>query len=111
MRRRTIQSEVPELPVRAFEGNYYEGGISKASSAQISGWTRIIYRRLVNNYADDDQIANTTISFPISFRKAIIYGAEAKIEVPNWHGLSGLASYSYMVGNAWFPVIGRSVSR
>ena len=62
--------------------------------------------RNVNNYADDDQIENTTISFPIAFRKAKIYGAEAKIEVPNWHGLSGFVSYSYMVGNVWFPVTG-----
>jgi hypothetical protein len=35
----------------------------------------------VNNYADDDQIDNTTISFPIAFQKAIIYGAEAKLDV------------------------------
>ena len=68
------------------------------------------YLRNVNNYADDDQIENTTISFPIAFRKALIYGAEAKIEVPNWHGLSGFVSYSYMVGNVWFPVTGGSVS-
>ena len=64
------------------------------------------YLRNVNNYADDDQIENTTISFPIAFHKSIIYGAEAKIEVPDWHGLSGFVSYSYMVGNVWFPVTG-----
>ena len=61
---------------------------------------------MLNNYADDDQIENTTISFPIAFRKAVIYGAEAKIEVPDWHGFSGFVSYSYTVGNAWFPVTG-----
>jgi hypothetical protein len=60
----------------------------------------------VNNYADDDQIENTTISYPIAFRKAIIYGAEAKLAVPDWHGVSGFLSYSYIVGNAWFPVTG-----
>ena len=69
------------------------------------------YLRNVNNYADDDQIENTTISFPIAFRKATIYGAEAKIEVPNWHGLSGFVSYSYMVGNVWFPGDGWLVPR
>ena len=63
-------------------------------------------RNFQNNYADDDQIENTTISFPIAFRKALIYGAEAKIEVPSWHGLSGSVSYSYMVGNVWVPVTG-----
>ena len=64
------------------------------------------YRRYVNNYADDDQIENTTISFPIAFRKSMIYGAEAKIEVPDWHSFSGYLSYSYTVGNVWFPVTG-----
>jgi TonB dependent receptor len=64
------------------------------------------FRRLVDNYADDDQIANTTISFPIAFRKAIIYGAEGKLDVPDWHGFSGFLSYSYTLGNAWFPVTG-----
>ena len=64
------------------------------------------FRRYVNNYADDDQILNTSISFPIAFRKAILYGAEAKLELPHWNRFSGFLSYSYIVGNAWFPVSG-----
>ena len=56
------------------------------------------FRRLVANYADDDQIENTTISFPIAFRKSVIYGAEAKIELPDWRRFSGFVSYSYPVG-------------
>jgi hypothetical protein len=64
------------------------------------------FERSVNNYADDDQIDNTTISFPIAFRKALIYGAEGKLEFPESHGFSGFLTYSYEVGNAWFPVTG-----
>jgi hypothetical protein len=64
------------------------------------------FRRFVNNYADDDQIDNTTISFPIAFRKAIVYGAEGKLDVPEWQAISGFLSYSYQVGNAWNPVTG-----
>jgi len=60
----------------------------------------------VNNFADDDQILSTAISFPIAFRKAIIYGAEGKLELPHWKRFSGFLSYSYEVGNAWFPVTG-----
>jgi hypothetical protein len=101
----SINPDFLRLPVQPSQGNYYEAGLSKAFGGSLSLEANL-YRRLVNNYADDDQIDNTTISFPISFQKAVIYGAEAKIEVPNWHGLSGLASYSYMVGNAWFPVTG-----
>ena len=40
------------------------------------------FQGLVANYADDDQIDNTTVSFPIAFRKAVIYGAETKLEIP-----------------------------
>ena len=29
-----------------------------------------------------------------------------KIEIPKWGRVSGYASYSYMVGNVWFPVTG-----
>jgi outer membrane receptor for Fe3+-dicitrate len=93
------------LPVEPSQGNYYEAGVSKAFSGKLR-LDANYYRRYVNNYADDDQIANTTISFPIAFRKSIIYGAEAKLSVPDWHGFSGLLSYSYMVGNAWYPVTG-----
>ena len=94
-----------QLPVEPSEGNYYEAGVTRG----FFGKARLdanYFRRLVNNYADDDQIQNTTISFPISFRKAIIYGAEAKLDIPDWRGVSGFLSYSYTVGNAWFPVTG-----
>jgi hypothetical protein len=93
------------LPVEPSEGNYYEAGLTKVFVGKIR-LDANYFRRLVDNYADDDQIINTTVSFPIAFRKAIIYGAEAKLEVPDWHGFSGFLSYSYTVGNAWFPVTG-----
>ncbi|HTV59670.1 MAG TPA: TonB-dependent receptor [Verrucomicrobiae bacterium] len=94
-----------QLPVEPSEGNYYEAGLTKSFLGKVR-LDANYFRRLVNNYADDDQIDNTTISFPIAFRKAIIYGAEARLDVPDWRGFSGFLSYSYMVGNAWFPVTG-----
>ena len=93
------------LPVEPSEGNYYEAGLTKVFVGKIR-LDANYFRRLVDNYADDDQIINTTVSFPIAFRKSIIYGAEAKLEVPDWRGVSGFLSYSYAVGNAWFPVTG-----
>ncbi len=93
------------LPLKPSKGDYYEGGLSTVFSKHLK-LDANFYRRFVNNYADDDQIDNTTISFPISFRKSIIYGAEGKITVPDWHHFSGFASYSYMVGNVWNPVTG-----
>jgi len=86
-------------------GDYFEGGLTQG----IVDKARLdvnYFRRVVDNYADDDQIDNTTISFPIAFRKAIIYGAEGKLEVPEWGKWSGFLSYSWEVGNAWNPVTG-----
>jgi hypothetical protein len=102
-----IDTSVPalQLPVQPSHGNYYEWGATKA----FFGMLRLdanMFRRQVNNYADDSQILSTGISFPIAFDHAILYGAEAKLQLLQWKGLSGFASYSYIVGNAWFPVTG-----
>ncbi|MGA7858091.1 MAG: TonB-dependent receptor [Terracidiphilus sp.] len=93
------------LPVKPSTGDYYEAGASKELRKQLR-LDANYFRRILSDYADDDQIENTTISFPIAFRKAIIYGIEGKLDLPDWHGLSGFASYSYEVGNVWFPVTG-----
>ena len=93
------------LPVKPSKGDYYEGGLSTLFGRHLK-LDANYFRRFVNDYADDDQIDSTSISFPISFRKSIIYGAEGKITVPEWHRFSGFASYSYEVGNVWNPVTG-----
>jgi hypothetical protein len=104
-----VESINPEnffrLPVQPSEGDYYEGGLAKTFFDRVR-LDANYYRRAEDNFADDDQIENTTISFPIAFRKAVIYGGEAKLNVPEWGQWSGFLSYSYMVGNAWFPVTG-----
>lgn len=100
-----LSDEFLRLPVKPSEGNYYEVGLSKSFFGQFK-LDANYFRRLVDNFADDDQLFNTAVSFPIAFRKSIIYGAETKLELPNWGGFSGFASYSYSVGNAWFPVTG-----
>jgi len=101
----TLNTISLQLPVLPSVGNYYEAGLTKSFFNKVKV-TANYFRRDVNNYADDDQINNTTISFPIAFQKSIIYGAEGKIDLPQWKRLSGFASYTYTVGNAWFPVVG-----
>jgi hypothetical protein len=102
-----IDMSVPalQLPVQPSHGNYYEWGATKAFFGKlrldVNG-----FRRDVNNYADDSQILSTGISFPVAFDHAILYGAEGKLELLQWGRFSGFASYSYIVGNAWFPVTG-----
>jgi TonB dependent receptor/TonB-dependent Receptor Plug Domain len=94
-----------QFPMQPSRGNYFELGLSKVFFGKVR-LDANYFRRYVNNYADDDQIDNTSISFPIAFRKAIIYGAEAKLDLPEWHRFTGLVSYSYIVGNAFNPVTG-----
>ena len=101
----SLNPKFPRLPVEPSEGNYYEAGATKVFNGKIK-LDANYFRRLVANYADDDQITNTAISFPIAFRKSVIYGAEAKLELPDWRSFSGFLSYSYAVGNVWFPVTG-----
>jgi hypothetical protein len=93
------------LPVEPSVGNYYEAGVEKVFANKLR-LDANYFRRSVNNFADDDQIDNTTISFPIAFRRSSIYGAEAKLELPLWKRFSGYASYSYQVGRVWLPVTG-----
>jgi outer membrane cobalamin receptor len=100
-----INPQVLRLPVRPSLGNLYELGFTKGFFGKlkldVNG-----YDRRFSNMADDDLLLNTGISFPISFRKGEIYGAEAKIEIPRWGGLSGYLSYSYMVGFEYTPATG-----
>jgi outer membrane receptor for Fe3+-dicitrate len=102
-----IDNSVPavQLPVQPSHGNYYEWGLTKAFFGKLR-FDGNAFRRDVNNYADDSQILSTGISFPVAFDHAILYGAEAKLEVQQWGRFSGFASYSWIVGNAWFPVTG-----
>ncbi len=93
------------LPVQPSHGDYYEAGFTSVVARHLK-FSGNYFRRWLNNYADDDQIANTSVSFPISFRKAILYGAEGKVDIPEWRHLSGYASYSWIVGNVWLPVTG-----
>jgi hypothetical protein len=101
----SLNPSVLRLPVEPSHGNYFEVGGTKSFLGQLR-FDANYFRRCLNNYADDDQILSTAVSFPIAFEKAVIYGAEGKVEIPKWGRFSGLASYSYIVGNSWFPVTG-----
>ncbi len=101
----SLSDNVLRLPVEPSHANYFEMGATKSLFSKLRFDTNY-FRRYVNDVADDDQILSTAVSFPIAFNKAVIYGAEGKIEIPKWGRVSGFASYSYMVGNVWLPVTG-----
>jgi hypothetical protein len=100
-----LNSEFLRLPVKPSTGNYYEGGVAKGFRNRIR-LDANIYRRDIRDAADDDQLLNTGVSYPISFNKEVVYGAEGKLSIVQIGKLSGFVSYSYMVGNVWFPVTG-----
>ncbi len=101
----SLSDDVLRLPVKPSHGNYYEVGLSKGLFGHVR-FDANGYARRVDNFADDDQLLSTAVSFPIAFDKAYIYGAEGKLEIPYWHKFSGFVSYSYMVASAYLPVTG-----
>jgi outer membrane cobalamin receptor len=100
-----LSDDFLRLPVQPSKGNYYEGGMTEAFGDRMRADINV-YRRDVRNYADDDQLLNTGVSYPVAFDKSVIYGAEGKLELVRLQNLTGYVSYSYMVGNVWFPVTG-----
>ncbi len=100
-----LGAETARLPVPTSHGNFFEAGLSKA----IGGRARIdltTYNRRMTDVADDDLLLNTGVSFPIAFRRANIYGAEAKLEFRPSNTLFGFVAYSYMHGIGELPVTG-----
>ncbi len=100
-----ISPEFLRLPVPPSTGDDYEVGLTKG----IAKRTRLdvtTYSRQALNAADDDQLLNTGVSYPISFHRSRTYGVEGKLQAIATGPLSGFVSYSYMVAMAWFPVTG-----
>jgi len=60
----------------------------------------------MTNFADDDLLLNTGVSFPIAFRQAHVRGTEVKLELPAGRAVAGSLSYANMVGTGSLPVTG-----
>lgn len=102
---RSLNQTSALLRVRPARGNFYEFGLAKSIYARIR-WNANYFRRGFRNFADDDLLLNTGVTFPITFSRAVIYGAESKIEIANWGPVSAYFCYSYLVGKARLPVAG-----
>jgi hypothetical protein len=61
---KAISPNFLRLPVKPSQGDYYEIGLSSVFAKHLK-LNANYFRRFVNDYADDDQIDNTPISFPI----------------------------------------------
>ena len=96
---------VVRLPVRPSYGNYYEIGLTEG----LTGKLRIdanVFRRDFRNYADDDVLLDTGVSFPMAFARARIIGEELRVEVPHWGRWSGYLSYANQSGAGQGPITG-----
>lgn len=100
-----INSDFLRLPVQPSSGDDFEFGVTKGFANRVR-FDATTYRRQARNAADDDQLLNTGVSYPISFDKSVIYGAEGKLQVTSAGPVSGFVSYSYMTAMEWFPVTG-----
>jgi hypothetical protein len=100
-----LDPEVLRLPVEPSHGDFYEAGFTKGFFGKMKLDVNY-FDRTFDNYADDDVLFDTGVSFPIAFRRGSIYGTEAKLDLPNWRRLSGQISYSNMVGFGDTPVTG-----
>jgi outer membrane receptor protein involved in Fe transport len=101
----TLNDNVARLPVNPSIGNFYETGVSKA----LFGAVRVdasYYLRNMTNFADDDLLLNTGVSFPVAFRQAEIRGTEVKVTLPHGRTLSGFVSYARMRGTGDLPITG-----
>jgi hypothetical protein len=101
----SLSTQVARLPVPPSRGNFFEAGITKGifARARLDATT---YERRIQDFADDDVLLNTGVTFPIAFRKADIRGSELKLTVPVWHRISGYLSYANMTGVGYLPVHG-----
>lgn len=101
----SLNDSVVRLPVRPSLGHFFEAGLSKRvfSVARVDVTQ---YQRRMKDFADDDVLLNTGVSFPIAFDHGAIHGTEFKLDVPRWGAWSGFASYSYMRGTGFLPITG-----
>jgi hypothetical protein len=100
-----LNDNVLRLPVRPGSGNFYEAGFSKGLFRKARMDANYFHRG-ISNFADDDLLLNTGVTFPIAFRNGEIRGVEVKLEVPRWGRFSGYLGWSNMLGVGYLPVTG-----
>lgn len=102
---RKLNGDVAQITLRPSHADYYELGATKElfRKAHISA---NVFQRDITNFADDDVLLDTGVSFPIALRSAHIYGAESQLALPQWGRVSAWFNYSYMVASARLPVGG-----
>lgn len=101
----SVEPFVQRRPVQPAQANFYELGFTQeiAGRLRLTGNT---FLRTFRNFADDDTLLNTGVSFPIAYASARISGEEVSLFVPDWHHVTLQTSYSNQTGTASGPVTG-----
>jgi len=100
-----LTAESTGLPIQPARSHFLQAGLAKS----LRGRLRLegnVYRRRTRHFSDDSLLLNTGFSFPIAFAEAEIHGAETRIELPEWRGLSCFVSYANMSGAGRLPLTG-----
>ena len=102
---RALNNEAAQIPVLPSRANYYELGATKElfHQAYISA---NVFQRDIRNFADDNVLLDTGVSFPIALSSAHIYGAESQFALPKWGPWSAWFNYSYIAASARLPAVG-----
>jgi hypothetical protein len=100
-----LGGEGHSLTLRPSRGNFAEVGVSKALLKHLR-LDASYYHRTASDFADDDVLLNTGISFPIAFARGTVRGYEVRAEAPQWGRASGSFAYSRMVGEGQLPISG-----
>jgi hypothetical protein len=101
----SLNDTVVRLPVPPSFGHFFEAGISKRLFS-VGRIEVTQFGRHMTNFADDDLLLNTGVSFPLAFDRAEIRGTEIKLDVPRWSSWSGFVSYSNLRGTGFLPITG-----
>ncbi len=101
----SVSDFVQRLPVQPAYAHYYEFGFAEEIASRVR-LTGNFFLRTFRNYADDDTLLNTGVSFPIADASARIQGEEVSVYVPEWHHVLAQVSYSNQVGTASGPITG-----
>ena len=100
-----LGDHVVRLPVPPSHGHFIEAGLTKGFAGIVRlGATG--YRRSTRDFADDDVLLNTGVSFPTTFQHATIDGLELKLDIPRRGPVSTSVSYSLMRGTGELPITG-----
>ena len=100
-----LRAHVVHLPVPPSRGDFYETGVSKGLGG-IARLDATYFHRYATQFADDDVLLNTGVSFPVALAAATVNGVDIKLDVPATRRVSGSVAYSWMRGFEQLPVTG-----